>query len=316
MLRRLQPKLYERARIYAIFLYNRLFGYRREKSRFLERMGYPLDLKAPRSFSEKVVWKKLNDRNPLLKITASKYQVRNYIKEVLGEREAQRVLIPLLWHGKDPSQIPFGRLPQNFVVKASHGSGWNLIVRGGRPGPAEIIEKCRCWMAMPPYGLEKQEWAYLGAERRIVIEQFLADGKGKVPNDFKFFMIHGKCRMILVDVDRFEGHSKTLYDSEWMPIAVRRGAVQGPPIERPKNLERMLDLAHALSQDFDFVRVDLYSLEGKVYFGELTHYPAAGNEPFDPRSFDYELGAYWDLERNYWKNKGRSRVRQVEEREG
>jgi hypothetical protein len=275
-------------------------GYAREKRHFLQEHGYPLNLLTPHSFSEKVTWKKIYDRNPLLRVTADKYTVRDYVKKVLGADAAAHILIPLLHATDDPATIPFETLPQDYIIKSSHGSGWNIIVRGGQVDRDHARAACHTWL-VEPYGGTKFEWAYEGLKPRIVIETLLQQPDGRVPEDYKFFMIHGVCRMILVDQDRFEDHVKVLYDRDWNMLQVMRGEKAGRPQARPRNLERMLDLAAKLSQDFDFVRVDLYDMGDKVYFGELTHYPASGREKFTPRSFDFELGAFWQLKPGYWK---------------
>ena len=143
-------------RAYGIYFLNKISNYQLEKIRFYKKVGYQLNLKNPKSYNEKIVWKKINDRNPLLPITADKYQVRSYLQEVLGEEKAKEILIPLLYVTDQPETIPFERLPSTFIVKPTYASGLNIIVENGYFNQKEIIKTCRRWLKTP-YGLEKME---------------------------------------------------------------------------------------------------------------------------------------------------------------
>ena len=143
------------------------------------------------------------------------------------------------------------------------------------------------------YGLRKREWAYVNIKRKLIIEPLLRDADGQLPDDYKFHMIHGKCAFIQVDRERFRHHSRTLYDPDWSLLPVSYQYRQGEKVEKPDQLDYMLDLARRLSRPFDYIRVDLYEIDGKVYFGELTNYPESGHGTFDPVSFDFELGKKW-----------------------
>ena len=140
------------------------------------------------------------------------------------------------------------------------------------------------------------EWAYREVPPRLLVEEFLAGG---VPPDYKFFVFHGRVRMIEVDLDRFTGHKRSLYTADWQRLPVQYGHPAGDDVELPSALPEMIDVAEALGAATDFVRVDLYSLPGRVVCGELTNYPMAGRGWFDPREFDRELGAWWTLPTRY-----------------
>jgi len=278
---------------YGFYFLNKICHYKQEKMRFYKRLGYELNLKNPRSFNEKIVWKKIYDRNPLLPITADKYQVRSYLKEVLGEEKAEEILIPLLYVTDQPETIPFDRLPSSFIVKPNHASGCKIIVENGHYNQKEIIKTCRRWLKTA-YGLWGLQWAYQPIKRKIVIEKLLLDDDGKIPKEFKFHMFHGKCKLVLVSLNRMHNPSKSFFDEKWNFLSVKRPPFpQKPKIKKPKNYEIMLELAEKLAEAFDFIRVDFYNLNGKIYFGELTHYPASGTMKFEPSSFDFELGKYW-----------------------
>ena len=292
--------IYARRKImYTVFLTGeKLTGYSHEKRLFFRTNGYRLNLKNPRTFSEKIVWKKLYDRNPLLPITTDKYLVRTYIKQVLGQKQAEKILIPLLWAGKNPHAIPFNELPKNYIIKANNGSSRNIVIDGGGKVREEIIAKCRCWLKTT-YEIRSHQWAYRKIRPKIIIEHLLKDKEGKLTKDYKFYVFWGVCGLV--------GGGNNLYSTEetwwggWLgPNWNWLGVEPRPLPEKPGNYEEMLSLAQELGKDFDFVRVDLYSIDEKIYFGELTHYPAGGMTRIKPKSLDMELGRLWRLEPRYW----------------
>ena len=290
-------------RVYCIYFLNKFFNYKYEKIRFYYKLGYQLNLQDPQSFNEKSIWKKIYDRNPLLPITTDKYQVRSYITKVLGEEKAKEILIPLLYVTEQPETIPFERLPPAFMVKPNHASGLHIIVERGDYNQEEIIKNCWRWLKTS-YGHEKLEWAYQLIKRKIIIEELLREDDGKIPKEFLFHMFHGKCKRISVVFDRMNHLSVSFFDEKWNFLSVKKqNRLQGPKIKKPKNYEIMLELAEKLADAFEHVRVDLYNLNKKIYFGELTHYTASVTIKLDPSSFDFELGKHWKIKPKYWKNK-------------
>ncbi|MBN2396608.1 MAG: hypothetical protein JXC36_09160, partial [Candidatus Atribacteria bacterium] len=198
---------------------------------------------------------------------------------------------------------PFERLPSAFMVKPNHASGSHIIVENGHFNKKEMIKICQRWLKTP-YGLEKLEWAYQPIKRKIIIEKLLLDDDGKIAKDFNFHMFHGKCKLVRVIFDRINHLSISTFDEKWNFLSVKKpDRLQGPKIKKPKYYEIMLELAEKLSKPFDFVRVDLYNVKGKIYFGELTHYTASGTGKSEPSSFAFELGKYWKIEPGYWRKK-------------
>ena len=178
--------------------------YEGEKNRFLKRHGYPLNLDNPKSFNEKIVYKKIFDRNPLIPRTADKYRARQYIRDRVGW-EADNHLIPLLWVGKNPEDIPFDRLPDEYIIKPNNGSGRYILAErdngsvkydinyihkeGINLSNKEIIDECKDWFKTI-HGAGWYEWAYQEIKPLIVIEKLLKDNKNNIPNDYKFFMFN------------------------------------------------------------------------------------------------------------------------------
>jgi hypothetical protein len=284
---------------YFFFCLNKASDFYFEKRRFRKKTGYSLHLENPRSFNEKIIWKKVHDRNPLLPKTADKFRVRSYVKELLGEEEGEKILIPLLYVTDNSDSIPFDTLPKDFVIKANHGNGWNIIVRDGKYDKKEILKKCKIWVKVP-YGLEKMEWGYKDIKRKIMVEKLLTDRDGKQPADYKFHIFHNKCKMIQINQGNPTNKKErtlTLYTPYWKKIDVFWEYKPEKYVPRPENLDDMILLAEKISEPFDYVRVDLYSINGKIYLGELTHYPTSGMALVKPLDFDFEVGKYWKLKK-------------------
>jgi hypothetical protein len=267
----------------------------RIRKRYRAVFGTDPNLTNPGTFNEKLQWRKLNDRNPLMITCADKFAVRDYVKDKAGED----LLIPLLATVEDADSIPWDTLPQAFVIKAAHGSGWNHIVFDKEECDREkIVEDCRLWLETNYY-YSLREWHYKAIKPRLVIEQLLLTKSGVVPEDYKFhcFRSKGKLKTLLqVDVARFQEHRRCFYDIDWqkLPFTVGFQLFEGE-VQRPAKLNEMLELADTLSDGFDYVRVDLYHLDGRIYFGELTFNHGSGLERFTPPEWDEKLGSYWSL---------------------
>ena len=263
--------------------------------RFIERefvrvFGRAPDLDHPRSFSEKLQWRKLHDRRPLHSLVSDKVAVRDYIAARVGTD----YLVPLLGVFERPEDVPWAELPTPYVVKASHGCQWNLFVFD----PAEVDRsEMNCtlhrWLRTNFY-YHAREWAYKDIPRRIIIERFIGPGR-EAPDDFKFLCFDGLPQVLYVRADRFTQPTQTWYDTTWTTLRFRTDPGPAPPRPAPAALPEMLEVARKLSEDLDFIRVDLYCIEGRVYCGELTLYPGAGFEPYDPPEADEWLGRFWTL---------------------
>lgn len=246
----------------------------------------------PRTFNELIQHRKLFNRNPLLPRTTDKYAARAYVGEKIGEQH----LVPLYAVADDPESIDYAALPLPFVVKATHGCGFNIFIRDRNALEREKIVAALQRFLTIDWSTFNQQWAYRGIARRIIVEKMLSV-RGEIPADYKFFAFHGRVRLIQYDIGRHTGHmTKNTFDEAWRPLAVEYFSPRAvEPIEQPTCLAEMIRISETLAADFDFVRVDLYLVDGRIYFSELTHYPNAGLSGFMPRDFDRALGDVWRL---------------------
>lgn len=278
-------------------------GYKKMKNLFERRMGYKLNLDDPQSFNEKIFWKKLNDRNPLLTDTADKLKAREYVQTVLGKAEAEKILIPVYYSTSNPENIPFDELPDKFVVKPNHGSAMHIIVREKKPELTDVIVKeCKKWLRQS-YGIYQYEWAYKKIKKKIIIEKLVQAKCGNLPHDYKLYCIHGLCKLIRVSKNRFGKEiAATYFDLQWNALPVVNPGFQAAKekFEKPARFKELIEIAEKLSKEFDQVRVDFFISDENIYFVEFTHYDGTGLTNFEPTSFDFELGRHWEIKPNYW----------------
>lgn len=271
----------------------------RQLRKFRKCHGYELDLENPRSYNEKIVWRKIYDRNPLFPVLMDKYRSRDLVGKILGDDAAGNILIPLLFSTENPEEIPFDDLPEEYIVKPNHGSGWYIIVDKEHRMPRDkIISKCRKWMKTT-YGQNGMEWAYSLVRPLIMVEQLLKDSMGRLASDFKFHVFHGKVVWVFVMHDRFGVPLIARYDRDFNRLLRNSSYPEGPDIPRPENFEKMVHVAEELAGSMDYLRVDLYNIDGKVFFGEFTIYPGSGFMPMGPEEFDRQLGECWHLDRGH-----------------
>lgn len=266
------------------------------KTLFLLKTKTKLNLDNPKSFNEKLNWLKLYDNekaNKLKPYLCDKYEVREYIKEKLGSDE---VLNTLYWEGYNPEDIPFDELPEQFVIKVTHGSTFNIIVKNKSELDVEsAIITLNIWLKakfIPCYG----EWWYGKVKPRVIVEKYLENkDKGELV-DYKVFCFNGKPKLIDVHTGRFGKHCRNVYDLEWNFLEnVYFKYPHSEQIEKPKMLELLIDYAKKLSEDFTHVRVDFFIVDDKLYFSELTFANGAGFDPIEPRSFDLQMGEWIEL---------------------
>ena len=261
--------------------------------RFILRQRRLPRLLMPVTFSDKVFWKMCFDRRPLLQTLCDKYAVRSFVSERVGAG----VLSNLIDVVESPDDISWQTLPASYVVKATHGSGWNLFVHDSKKLDAnKAIGLCKSWLKRNYYDY-KGEWSYRSIIPRIIVEEMLVEDGSQSPTDYKIFCFDGRAEVLLVDFDRFGDHRKNFYNREWSPFeGVKFGySNTASKVAHPVDFHRMIDIAERLSAGIDMVRVDLYNLNGRIVFGEMTNYPLAGARRFDPATFDKFMGDFWKL---------------------
>lgn len=259
------------------------------KLQYKIKLGRTLNFKNTRRFTEKLQWYKLYYRSPLMTQCADKYSVREYIKS----KGLNNILNKLYAVYNSADEIDISSLPERFVMKTTNGSGTNYFCTDKSKFPLEDVKtSLRDWMKRDIYA-SGREWSYKDVVPKIIVEELLEDkvNKFKGINDYKFLCFNGKPKYVVLDVDRHVGHKRNIYDTDWNFIDV---VTDHPNIEdnivKPEGFEEMLNIANILAEDFPFVRVDLYWVNGKIYFGELTFYPWTGYVQFEPDQFDYQLG--------------------------
>ena len=250
----------------------------------------------PRTFNEKVLHRILFDRRPVLTQFADKFAVRAYVQQRIGSE-----ILPELYHvTTDPETIPFDSLPDKFVVKPTHGCAWVQIVTDKRTlNHSALVQTCNGWLKQNYY--EKTlEWAYKDILPRIIVEEFVDDGSGVAPDDYKLFVFGGRVELAQVDSGRFQNHRRRLFTRDWQEIKARFGESEDiiGEVPRPKNLTAMLEAAQTLGEGLDFVRADFYDVGDRIYFGELTMTPGCGHNRFRPEALDLHYGNLWKLRTN------------------
>lgn len=252
-----------------------------------------LSFKNPETFSEKLQWMKLYDRNPEYIKLVDKYEVRNYVSEKIGEE----YLIPLLGVYNSPEEIDYDTLPDQFVLKCNHDSGSVVICRDKSTFDKTAANKKLSYHLGRNLFYWGREWPYKLVKPCIVAEEFLSELSGDVP-DYKIFCFDGKPKVILLCADRFTtGLKENFYDTEWNLLPVKRPLFPNTDytVEKPGTLDEMLRLAEILAENKPFSRIDFYDVNGKIYFGEITFFPASGFEEFEPEEWDYKLGEWMNF---------------------
>jgi len=225
--------------------------------------------------------------------------VRRFVAERIGSEH----LIPLLVSGNTVTREMFDLLPYQFVIKANHGSAMNKIVQNKKDVDYKDLKKeTDRWLSRNFY-MGSRETQYRNIPPFVIAEKLMLDENGEIPKDYKIHCFNhrgSKHFVIQVDSDRFNGHVRDYYTSDWERIYLTvkyPNSQKAEPLEKPPALDNIIKLADMLAQGFSYVRVDLYAINGKVYFGEMTFTPGSGFERFVPHSMDEKWGEWFDLPR-------------------
>ncbi|MGU9047071.1 ATP-grasp fold amidoligase family protein [Clostridium perfringens] len=244
---------------------------------FRLKLKRKLDLNNPVTLNEKLQWMKFNDRNPLYSIVSDKLAVRSYIKDEIGEE----YLVPLIGSWKTFDEINFDKLPNQFVIKCNHDSGGLFICKNKKSIDKKYVEEKINRSLKRQFYYVGREWQYRSIKPMIIAEKLLLDNNGNTPVDYKITCFNGNVDNIMVCTGRFskEGVKFYFFDKEWRFLRYNKGDEKLPKdfiIDKPENLEEMVSLAEKLSKPFNYARIDLYNLNKKVYFSEITLSPNSG----------------------------------------
>lgn len=263
------------------------------KMEFKRHAGYKLNLKNPQTFNEKLQWLKLNWFDPKATICADKYSVREYVKD----KGLDHILNELYGVYDNVEDIDLDQLPDEFVMKVTHGCGQNLICTDKSRINWDLEKKkFKSWLKTSHY-FDSLEWVYKDIKPRIVVEKLIKTDDGKPPKDYKVFCFNGEPKCLFVATDRGEHTTKfDFYDLDWNHIPVKNHYPNsGNILPRPKELDDILEYSRILSEGFPHMRVDFYIESNKVIFGECTFFHFSGSEPFEPIEYDYKMGDFLNI---------------------
>ena len=237
-------------------------------------------------YGEKIQYLKLYGNLEKYTNYVDKYFVRDYIEKKIGKE----YLIPLIGVYNKPEEINYSELPNQFVLKLNHGSGYNLIVKNKEEIDINKTNKrLNKWLKEDYYKIKKEN-QYKNINKKIICEKYIKDINGEL-KDYKFFCFDGKPEFFKVDFDRFKNHKANFYDMDCNFIDMQEFGCDNyeGKFDKPKNFSKMVEIATKLSEDFQAIRVDLYNIDEKIYFGELTFTHAGGRHPFLPLEKDKEI---------------------------
>lgn len=268
------------------------------KIAYWARMHKRLNLENPQTFSEKLQWMKLYDRNPLYTKLVDKYEVKPIVEKIIGSE----FIIPTLGVWDKFDEIDFEKLPNQFVLKCTHDSGGIVVCKDKSKLNIEAartkINRC----LSHSFFLGMREWPYKNVPPRIIAEQYMEDTKTEELRDYKFFCFNGEPKALFIASDRMKKEEETkfdFFDMNFEHLPFRNGHPNATVLpEKPLCFEEMKLLAAKLSVGFPQVRVDFYEVDGKVYFGEMTFFHWSGMTPFEPEEWDYKFGSWIKINNN------------------
>lgn len=265
------------------------------KRKYKAYVGRELNLDNPQTFNEKLQWLKLYDRKPEYTMMVDKYAVRNYIADTIGEE----YLIPLLGVWEDPDEIDFDKLPDKFVLKCNHNSGLGMYICKNKSemNIKEVKNNLKRGLQQDYY-LSEREWPYKNVPRKIICEKYMQNNNDECLTDYKFFCFNGEPRLVLIckgDASKGE-RTNDFYDINFkhLPVILTYPNAN-EEFSKPNKFDEMLLIARKLSFQIPHLRVDLYVINGKIYFGETTFFHDAGLCKFNPPEWDKYLGDMLDL---------------------
>lgn len=260
---------------------------------FFVRMGYKLDLKNPKTFNEKLQWLKLYDRKPEYRRMVDKYTAKEYVAEKLGDK----YVVPTLGVWERPEDIEWEKLPNQFVLKTTHGGGsFGVVICTNKESfnRKKAVEELNKSMKSNIWK-DSREWPYRGIHKRVIAEEYLNDDTTSVKgdlNDYKFYCFSGKVKYCEVITGRHTKKQIDFFDLDWnhMPFTFEGRTFSDNKLSKPECFPEMIAVADTLCKGLPYSRIDMYVVHGKVYFGEITFFPASGFRGFAPKEWNIKLG--------------------------
>ena len=259
---------------------------------YKRRTGKTLNLKDPKTFNEKLQWLKLYNRDPKLTEFVDKYRVKEFVSRTVGSE----YVVPTAGLFERAEDIKLSELPKKCILKATHGSAWNIIIDDKRAADEKYIQAYFRKRLKRSYYTYSREWAYKNVKPRVICEELILDECGKLPNDYKVFCFNGTPVFVGVDFDRSINTTRVVYDFNWKATGF---SVTYPPSEktkeRPVALEEIYKISENIASVAPFVRVDFYVHFDRPYIGEITLYPGNGMNIFYPEEVDDKFGAMLNI---------------------
>lgn len=296
-------KLYKRPLWPLVFLIRKASPLIKNDERYLRWYYYlsmhkRLNLKTPTTYNEKINWLKLHDHNPLYTTLVDKLKVKDYVTEKIGAEHVIRTLG--VW--KHAEDIDWDKLPDRFVLKTTQGGG-NIGVMICRDkskfDTAKATANMNAALKQDLYS-SSREWPYKNVEPMVFAEEYMEDKHGEL-RDYKFFCFNGKCKMLYVATERQTREEPffNFFDENYNPLPFRQGHPVNPVIpEKPEGFDKLINIAEELAKGLLHARIDLYIINGNVYFGEFTFYHFGGVMPFEPTEWDNIIGSWLSIPTN------------------
>lgn len=264
--------------------------------------GKDLNLEDPKTFDHKLWWLKLNNRDPKLTLCSDKIAVRDYVKECGYED----ILIPQLDVFTSAKELDLFKYDEEVVAKCTHNSGGHIFYdpksNMTKKEAKKAIKRLKFILGKNAYVLSR-EWNYKNIPPRIVVEKLIRTKNGELPLDYKFMCFNGEPKMLFLDLgvinaDKTYNHNypRNIYDMDFNLLPVHETRPNADfPVEKPENFEKMVEIARTLSQPFAHCRVDLYNVDGKIYFGEITFYHGGASNKIEPEEWALKMGDWIDI---------------------
>ena len=255
---------------------------------FHHRFGYWMDWNNPQTYNEKLQWLKIHDRHPEYTRMVDKAAVKDFVAGIIGKE----YIIPTLATYDTVDAIDFNALPSQFVLKCTHDSGGIIVCKDKSKLNVEAAKRKLRKALNRTFSLLTREYPYEDVPRRIIAEKYMEDESGYELKDYKFFCFDGKVHYLFVATGRQNNDTRfDFYDKNFRHLPIRQGHPWATnTIDKPANFEKMIEIAEQLSKSIPHVRVDLYNINGKIYFGEYTFFHYGGIVPFQPAEWDFRFG--------------------------